>query len=201
MSWLLNLDYTVFRWINGLAGHNGLADAFFKAACNDHLIPYTMTFLLLIMVFRGFTRREDRERLGAAVELTLSIVVVSALVQLVIVFVHRNRPFVDHQVNLLFYRPTDWSFPSNPAAAAFTFFFSILFADRRFSVWFLVPAVLISFARVYCGVCYPGDVLGGIALALVSAWLVHRISWISKPLKQMAWSVESYFRSLSSLRE
>ncbi|MDI6874554.1 phosphatase PAP2 family protein [Candidatus Solincola sp.] len=201
LDWLLNLDYTLFRYINGLAGKNVLLDSSMKAFCNDHLVPFTLGFLVLVMTLKGRCRKEDRENLAAVIRVFLTVALSAALMQLVITLVHRPRPFVNHEVNLLFYKPVDWSFPSNPATATFSFFFSAWFSDRRFSWYFLPPAFLMSFARVYCGVHYPGDVLAGILLALLSAWMVHRLRFLSRPFVSVALQLESRLRSASSLRE
>jgi undecaprenyl-diphosphatase len=201
LNWLLNLDYTVFTWINGLAGRNGLADTAMKTFCNDHLVPFTLGFLVIVMALHGANRSRDRENLAATVRLFLSIAVSTVVLQLIVSFVHRPRPFVDHQVNVLFYYPTDWSFPSNPATATFTFFFSAILSDRRFGWWFLPPAALMSFSRIYCGVHYPGDVLGGILVAAASAYLVHRLDFLSRPFVAIVNGVESRARSALSLRE
>ncbi len=200
MHWLLALDYTVFTWIHGLAGKNALMDSAMQAFCNDHLVPFTLGFLVLVMALRGRGRRDDRDHLAAAVRVFVAIAVSSALLQLAVTLIHRPRPFVDHTVTLLFYRPTDWSFPSNPATASFTFFFSAWFSDRRFGWWFLPPALLMSFARVFCGVHYPGDVLAGILLAAASAWAVHRLDFLSRPFVALVNGVESLLRSSISMR-
>lgn len=200
-TWLLSLDYTIFTWINGLAGGNRLADTAMKTFCNDHLIPFTLGFMVIILALHGRNRLSDRKNLAAVARLLVAVAISTILLHLVVCFVHRPRPFADHEVNLLFYRPTDWSFPSNPATLSFTFFFSVFFFDRRFGLWFLPPALLMSFARIYCGVHYPGDVLAGILLAAASAYLVHRLDFLSRPLVEMINSLENQLRSAVSLRE
>lgn len=200
-TWLGSIDYTLFTWINGLAGTNSFADTAMRTFCNDHLIPFTLGFMVIVLALHGRNRSQDRENLAAAVRLLMSIAVSAALLQLIVVFVHRPRPFVDHEVTMLFYRPTDWSFPSNPATVTFTFFFSAILSDHRFGWWFLPPAVLMSFSRIYCGVHYPGDILAGILLAAFSAYLVHRIRFLSRPFVEILNGLESRVRSAMSLRE
>ncbi len=201
LDWLLDLDYALFRLINGLVGKNALLDSSMQAFCNDHFIPFTLGFLVLVMALKGRNRAEDRENLAAVVRVFLTVALSAALMQLVITLVHRPRPFVDHPVNLLFYKPVDWSFPSNPATATFSFFFSAWLSDRRFSWYFLPPAFLMSFARVFCGVHYPGDVVAGAALAFLSACLVDRLRFLSRPFVSVVLELESRLRSALSLRE
>jgi undecaprenyl-diphosphatase len=191
MSWILELDYALFRAINGLAGKNALLDGAMKGLCNDHFVPFTLGFALVIFALSGRNRREDGERIKGTVEVFLAIVVSALLLQIITSFIHRSRPFVDHEVNLLFYRPTDWSFPSNPATATFSFFFAARPYHRGYSRLFLALATAMSFARVFCGVHYPGDVLAGIVLAALSAWLARRLEPLGSPFhRTLAYGLE-----------
>lgn len=63
------------------------------------------------------------------------------------------------------------SFPSNHAANIFTacIFLSLIF--RRLTIPLIALAALISFSRVYCGVHYPLDIVGGAMLGFSSAIL------------------------------
>ena len=201
-QWLLRIDYSAFKAINGLAGKNGFLDGLVRVSVNDHLVPAVLGLMLIIMLLKGRDRTADRANIDAVVKVILTVALANVMVSLIAVFVTRNRPFIDHNVaHLLFYTPTDSSFPSNPAAATFAFFTGALIADRKFAWWFLPPAILMSFSRIIAGVCYPGDVLAGIALACIAALLVQHLSFLTRPITDMAYLVESRLRATISQRE
>jgi membrane-associated phospholipid phosphatase len=89
--------------------------------------------------------------------------------------IDRARPFVAHpsQSHLLIGRSTDPSFPSDHATGAFAIAVAIWMYDRTFGAVFLLLAVLVSFARVYVGTHYPGDVVGGAILGALVALLLR----------------------------
>jgi undecaprenyl-diphosphatase len=72
------------------------------------------------------------------------------------------------------------SFPSDHATAAFGVALATwAFLDRRWGGVLFAAAVLIGFARVYVGVHYPVDILGGLLAAFVGvvivAWVERRV--------------------------
>ncbi len=201
-QWLLRIDYSAFKAINGLAGKNGFLDWLVRVFVNDHFVPAILGLMLIVMFLKGRDRSADRANIDAVVKVILTVALANVLVSLIAVFITRNRPFIDHTVpHLLFYTPTDSSFPSNPAAATFAFFAGALLVDRKFAWWFLPPAILMSFSRIMAGVCYPGDVLAGIALAFLAALVVKYLSFVTGPITDMVYLVESRLRATVSERE
>jgi membrane-associated phospholipid phosphatase len=72
--------------------------------------------------------------------------------------------------------PTDASFPSGHAATSFAAATVLSFAWPRWAPAFYLLALAIGFSRVYVGVHYPLDIVGGallgIGVAIALRWLV-----------------------------
>jgi undecaprenyl-diphosphatase len=65
--------------------------------------------------------------------------------------------------------PHDASFPSGHAATSFAAATMLSFAFPRFAPFLYVLAAAVAFSRVYVGVHYPLDVIGGAALGVLIA--------------------------------
>lgn len=84
------------------------------------------------------------------------------------------RPFMlELGQNFLAHAPGA-SFPSDHASGMFAMAFALILASlRKTGLVMLALAVLVSWARVYLGVHFPFDILGGCLVGLFSAWLVR----------------------------
>ncbi|MFJ9807857.1 phosphatase PAP2 family protein [Streptomyces sp. NPDC101158] len=88
-------------------------------------------------------------------------------------FVERPRPFKDHQgLEVLVAGKTDFSFVSDHATMAMAIAVGVFVAHRRFGLAAIGLALAEAFCRVYMGVHYPTDVVGGLALGTAVALLL-----------------------------
>jgi undecaprenyl-diphosphatase len=72
--------------------------------------------------------------------------------------------------------PTDYSFPSGHTATSFAAALILARAIPRRAPLFYVLAAAIGFSRIYAGVHYPLDVLGGAVLGLLVATALLRLA-------------------------
>ena len=89
----------------------------------------------------------------------------------------RIRPCdINTQVKLLIARPDDFSFPSGHTAASFTAVAALYLSGEK-KLWkpALMLACLIAFSRLYLFVHFPTDVLAGIAVGFICAFLAAKI--------------------------
>ena len=177
MGFLERADESAFLWLNGWVGRFSPLDRVVELTVSDYLVPLTMSLVLLGLWFAGHSsEHRERNQLGVMTAI-LSVAVVNLIVELLNLVLYRPRPFEDLDVNLLFYMPTDSSFPANPAAFGFALALGVWFWNRKVGWALLVPAVVFSLSRLYAGVFYPLDVIGGAAIgaavAALSGWLTH----------------------------
>lgn len=172
------MDYALFRLINGLAGRWPLLDEFMRFWATDYMAPTIAMSAVVLLWFSGQLERERQILLALG-----SVVVTNLVVKAMNLVYFRPRPFTDHDVTLLFYHPSDSSFPANSAATLWSLAWAMWTFDRRVGAFFLTLATLMSFSRVYVGVHYPLDVVGGALIGILCArWVIKHAAPRLDPL-------------------
>ena len=175
-------DKELFLLINGFVGVVPFVDRIAQWVVSDYLMPIALALALVFMWFVDRDRDIRAQRqVGVFVALT-AMALSNSVVFILNFFYFRPRPFVNADVALLFYKPTDSSFPSNAVAAVFGLAFGIWGVNRRLGWVAIGAASLYGLARVYAGVHYPLDILGGAAIAAVVTYLVFRMRDMLMPL-------------------
>jgi undecaprenyl-diphosphatase len=170
----MSFDFQLFQLINNLAGRNALLDNLGRLLVNDYFLTTLMSLILVMLWFEGRDQGQRERNQKAVLQAILSLVLANLVLKLCNLIYFRPRPFVGHEVNLLFYRPTDSSFPSNPTTVGFSLAIAIWLHHPRLGALFLVLATSFGLSRIYCGVHYPSDVIAGALLGGLSAYLVVR---------------------------
>ena len=88
----------------------------------------------------------------------------------------RPRPcHIDETVALLVSRPSSFSCPSTHSAWAFAAAASVFSWHKKFGIVVGVIALIVAFGRLYLFVHFPTDVLFGIALGILFAFVAYSI--------------------------
>jgi undecaprenyl-diphosphatase len=168
---ITHLDTALFLFFNHTIA-NPEFDWIFPLITNGKfwIIPGIAAALIFIKI----------EKRKALVVLVLSLLTVSVsdpvCNRIIKPTVHRLRP-CDPRVHLetgrfLLGRKTSLSFPSSHAMNMFAQAMLLTLLYRRRAIWFFSFATIIGFSRVYTGVHYPFDVLGGAFFGVLIGALV-----------------------------
>jgi undecaprenyl-diphosphatase len=185
------MDYRIERWINGPAGHHASLDALMRHAATWG--QWLFVAVIAGWFILGWARGRERDRQGALTALVAAggaLLVNQGLAHLW----DRDRPFADHPraVHLLIAHGADGSFPSDHAAAAFAIATVLFVLHRRLGIVALLAAALMSVARVYVGVHYPGDVLAGALVGIAVAALL--VTWLAPLMSGLRLLVDRLIR-------
>jgi undecaprenyl-diphosphatase len=167
------MDWAAFHFLNGsLRGHPLVGDEI-----GDFVMFWAVpvfavaTFALWFLDRPGHWYRWKIACLSGLTAAGLGLLVGQVVSHLWV----RDRPFVAHpsQTLLLVAPSHEPSFPSDHAIAAFAIAVSVaLVGGRLAGSLFLTAATVVAISRVFVGLHYPGDVLGGAVIGAASAIVV-----------------------------
>lgn len=181
IDWLNTIDTQVFLALNGL--HAPYFDAFMKLFTGKWIwVP--MYAAVLFAVVRNYRWRQTLAVLVCvALAITIADQVCATLIRPEVCRLRPSNPEnpLSEMVHIVGgYRGGSYGFPSCHAANSFALasFLTLLFANRKLSLFIFAWAVLNSYSRVYLGVHYPGDLLvgaiigtaAGLAMAFVAGY-------------------------------
>jgi undecaprenyl-diphosphatase len=155
--------------INGWAGHWPLLDAA-GVFCAVWLV-YIVFFIALACVAILASRREWKPLAYAG----LSLVVTLMTLKLMELLNVDHRPFMDHALTQLVSHASGQSFPSDHTTASAAVALAVLVFTRfkKTGVVLLCLACMIGISRIYVGVHYPADIIGGFVTAAIGSGLTY----------------------------
>lgn len=159
------MDDTITHWINAAAGYNTVLDMTMMFATQIG-VP-----VIVLAVAAQWWAGEQRDLVRhTAVSAGMSFLLGLAINQLILLFVHRVRPYDAGITQLLIGPSADWSFPSDHATASMAVVaaFALHGLRRRTSMLFVL-AVIVCWSRIYVGTHYLSDILGGALTGVLAA--------------------------------
>ena len=158
MDTILQLDQNILLFIQEYIRHDWM-DWFWKGI--THLGDFGIFWILLTIVLL----------------IPIGTLITNVAIKNVVA---RIRPYeVIQELELMIEKQKDFSFPSGHTCASFASAFAIYKCKEVFpKKWrtaAMVLATLIALSRLYVGVHYPTDVLGGLIVGLFSGWAGWKI--------------------------
>jgi len=161
------MDFSIFQLINGFALRYLWLDAlgiFFA-----QYLPYVLLACLGILLLKNFKRYSRMVFLSL-----ISAAFGEVLVQIIRFFWYSPRPFVENSVNLLFSHPQTNSFPSGHTTFFFALSAVVYFHSKKLGIVFLGASFLIGIARVFAGLHWFSDILGGMIIGFLTGFFLYK---------------------------
>ena len=170
-EWLAGLEGGVLIWFQETL-RGPVQDALvmgFTSLGNSGILFIAIGLILLL------SKKTRRVGVAVLVALLIGFLITNLTLKPLI---SRPRPWLDVEglVNLVgesAYR----SFPSGHSTSAFAFSFAVWYGTRKkWPKWVaMIVAILMGLSRLYVGVHYPTDIVGGILVGWLSGWIAWQI--------------------------
>ena len=174
LNLLKSWDKELFLYLNGI--HSPLWD---YSMTLFTLTPTWLIFYGIILI--TIVKRYERKSLLIFISLALLILFADQFAGILKHTIQRlrpsNDPLISPLTHLFFKKGGEFGFVSAHAANTFAFatFSLLLFRNSRYTLFILPWAALIAYSRVYLGVHYPGDILGGAILGIIIGILIYKL--------------------------
>ncbi|MDD5416117.1 MAG: phosphatase PAP2 family protein [Candidatus Daviesbacteria bacterium] len=166
-------NITLFFLVQSLIGQSPILDGLMRFGAEP--LIYIMILLTLILGIKG--KIEDKK---AFLIIILTIPIAFLLIRIIHIFIFKPRPFVTFNFIPLVQETANTCFPSRHTTISAVIAFAFTYFKSKRSLLFLILMLWVGISRVYVGVHYPLDILGGFLVAAISLSLALQIKRILK---------------------
>ena len=173
LEFLNHIDTELFLILNPI-GHPYLDNIMWLISKTNFWIPYYL--ILAIFIILKFKKQSIIILLSIALTIVLSDRISSGLIK------KMKRPRPTHEMTLEGkiltvnnYKGGKYGFVSSHAANSFAlaFFISLIFRRKWISLSIFFWAIIVSYSRIYLGVHYPADIIGGAIVGILCAFISY----------------------------
>lgn len=162
------MNLAIFQYFHSFAGQSICLDSVI-IFCAKYL-PYIMAgAVVLFLIFGRDKKRELKMIFYGAASVILSRLIITEIIRLIYPGL---RPFMVYDFTPLIY-DFNSSFPSGHAAFFFALAVIIFIFHKKWGIVYFLGTIIIVLSRIMAGVHWPVDILGGLAVGIVSAFLVN----------------------------
>ena len=150
-----------FEWLNPIM-------KFITSLGDEGILPIALVILFLIF------KKTRKVGLTAGLSLGLEAILINLTIKKI---VGRTRPYmVNEAIEYITKRPSDNSFPSGHTGCVFAVA-SVLFymMPKKVGIPAMIIASLVGISRLYVGVHYPTDIIGGFIIGMFTGFIAKLI--------------------------
>ena len=172
---IINLDNSFISWLNQWVGDFFVLDFIVRLLVSDYLIPVIFSLILFALWFWDIKIKTRTKKQLAVLQAIAALSLSNLTVFILSIYVIRMRPFISQELDLLFYQPSDPSFPSNPTATAFAIAHSINIANKKLGTFAYILSSLWGLSRLFAGVNYLSDIVAGAIIGILISHFLYLI--------------------------
>lgn len=166
-------NVALFFLIFGLSSQSPIADNLMIFGARFAI--YLTYLLMFILAVKGGIKEKK-----ALILAVLTIPIIILLIKGIHIFFYESRPFVDNDILPLIPFSADASFPSRHASLMSGIAFTYVYFKSRWAPFFVFLMLWVSAARIFVGVHFPQDIIGGFITGLVSLIIALQVKKLIK---------------------
>jgi len=169
------MDRFIFEQINNLAHLSPVLDLI-----GIFLASYLQYFLIILLLSFLFWPKVNKNSAKKTVLVAFASGALSRLILTPAIrfFIHRPRPFlaIPSVKQLIVNNEGFSSFPSGHASLFFALAMGAYFYNKKLGILLFAGAIFMGIARVFVGVHWPSDIIGGALLGISAAWVTNMLA-------------------------
>ena len=182
---ITKIDESIILWLNAKVGTFIFLDNITKWIVSDYFVPVCICLTLLFLWFYGKNTIDIMKSQTIVLNSLISILLSNTIIFTSNLLYFRERPYESLDLNLLFYQPTDSSFPANSCTVTTAIATTILLKNTRFGLPLAILVLIFGISRIYAGVHYPSDIVSAWILGILTATMIY----YSEPLLSRIYNI------------